>query len=382
MKKLLSFSICLVLTLCLFVNVFAAGAACSLDVSPEIKKGATATVNVKLNGTPTLSSALIQIELGSGLELISGEWKVNGTLKDFTLSSGYGVAALSAPGTMDGTVFSFVIKGNDISTQQVKVTFTFKSGANEVGTTSATKSIKIVCETHSFGEYTNASGSQHSRTCSVCSYVEKANHAWDSGTVKEHATCNTDGSKSHTCTKCGATKTEKIPATNNHTFGEWSQTKAPTCTEKGQQIRSCSACQTAEFGDIEALGHTLTNTTIIKQPTCAETGIEKGYCTRCNKEAENILPAESHVYGEETISKESTCTICGHVHKETVLPTATPDASILDEPIEETQAGVSPWWLVLVAVASIIVGAVGGIFLTLRFKPSKKNFNEITYEDF
>lgn len=381
MKKLLSFSISLALTFFMFVNVLAANAICTLDVASELKKDATTTVTVKLSDTPTLSSALIQIELGSGLELVSGQWLASGTLKDFTLSSGYGVLALSDPSSMNGAVFSFVIKGKNISSQQVKVTVTFKNGANEIGTATATKSIKVICATHSFGSYQSTNGSQHSRTCSICSYVEKTNHTWDNGTTTKDATCNTDGSKSLTCTKCAATKTEKISATQNHSFGEWSQTKAPTCTEKGQQIRSCSICQTAEFGDIDALGHTLTNSTIIKQPTCADSGVEKGFCTRCNTEAENVLAPAGHLYGNAITSVETTCTICGHTHKETLTQTPTPDVDTSPIP-EESSTGISPWWLAVVAIISIAIGAALGILLTLRLKQQKEKFSERIYEDF
>lgn len=383
MKKILLFSFCLVLTFCLTISIFAANATCTLDSAAEFKKDSTTAVSVKLSGTPALTSALIQIEVSSGLELVSGEWKASGTLKDFTLSTGYGVLALTGQEALDGTVFNFVVKGKVIGTQQIKVTFTFKNGANEIGTTSTTKSIKVICAEHSFGAYQSASNSQHSRTCGVCGYVEKTNHTWDNGTTTKEATCNTDGSKSHTCTKCNATKTEKIPATKNHSFGEWSQTKAPTCTEKGQQIRSCSVCQTAEFGNIDELGHEITNATITKQPTCADSGIEFGLCTRCNKEVENVLPPENHVYGEATISKETTCTICGHVHKETIELTPAPDNNDTPSMTEEVKAsGVSPWWLLVVAIISLVAGAAIVFLLLPHLKRTSDKFGERFYEDF
>ena len=56
-------------------------------------------------------------------------------LEDFTVSNGYGVIAFSGAGTMDGTVFSFVVKGKTVSqtAQNVKVDLTFKSGSSVVG---------------------------------------------------------------------------------------------------------------------------------------------------------------------------------------------------------------------------------------------------------
>ena len=46
---------------------------------------------------------------------------------------------------------------------------------------------------------------------------------------------------------------------HEHTFGEWTQTKAPTCTEKGEETRSCSGCDEVETREIAALGHEYKN---------------------------------------------------------------------------------------------------------------------------
>ena len=45
-------------------------------------------------------------------------------------------------------------------------------------------------------------------------------HTWDAGIVVKSATCDEDGVKLYTCSSCGDTKTEVIPATG-HTYGEW-----------------------------------------------------------------------------------------------------------------------------------------------------------------
>ena len=39
--------------------------------------------------------------------------------------------------------------------------------------------------------------------------------------VTQEATCSTPGIRTFTCTACNATKTESIPATNNHNYGSW-----------------------------------------------------------------------------------------------------------------------------------------------------------------
>ena len=335
MKKALSLVLCLLVVAALCIPAFAASASASASISgvpSELTKDATATVNVSLSGTPTMSSALVQVSLGGGLELVSGAWQKDG-LKDFDLSMGHGVIALSGTGTLDGTAFSFVVKGKTISSaaQNVTVNFTFKNGVSEVGTASASALVKVVCATHSLGAYTNVNANQHTRTCSVCGYVETANHAWDGGSVTKTANCKEAGNKHYTCTApgCGAFRDEVIPKTENHSFGSWVQTTAPsctgngiesgkctrcgqtttntlkatghkfgawadtkaaTCTEKGAQERKCSKCTAVETRETEALGHQFDAPVVVKEPTLTEKGILEGVCKTCGEKTQSEIP--------------------------------------------------------------------------------------------
>ncbi len=51
---------------------------------------------------------------------------------------------------------------------------------------------------------------------SAC-YAPEATHSWDGGKVSSPPTCLLEGAKTYTCTQCGHTKTESIPATG-HTY--------------------------------------------------------------------------------------------------------------------------------------------------------------------
>lgn len=348
MKKIVSILACLILAYALCITAFAASASLS-GVPSELKKDATATVTVTLSGTPSTSSALVQVSLGSGLELVSGAWQKDGPIKEFNASKGEGVLALSEPSTLDGTAFSFVVKGKAVSSaaQNITVNFTFKNGSSEVGSATASASVKVVCATHTMGSYTNANANQHSRTCSACGYTENANHTWNAGEVIKTANCKEAGTKHYTCTTCSATKDEAIAKTNNHTFGSWSQTSTPSCTGKGQEKRTCSTCQKEETRDVNALGHSFgswsqtkaptctaqggeqrscsrcshketravnalghafSNPTVTKAPTCTETGIESGTCTRCGQTTTNTIPATGHSFGAWADTKAATCT--------------------------------------------------------------------------
>lgn len=58
-----------------------------------------------------------------------------------------------------------------------------------------------------------------------------------------------------TCTRCnGELKDGNEKKTENHTYGEWTTTKKPTATERGEQERICSACGHKETKEIAALG--------------------------------------------------------------------------------------------------------------------------------
>ena len=115
MKKILSVLICLVLVFSFSITVFAAASTTLNGVPSELKKDSTATITVSVSGSPSTTSAMVSVTVGNGLEIVSGEWKKDGLMKDFTVSNGYGVLALSGASTLDGIVFSFVVKGKNIS---------------------------------------------------------------------------------------------------------------------------------------------------------------------------------------------------------------------------------------------------------------------------
>ena len=63
---------------------------------------------------------------------------------------------------------------------------------------------------HSFGDWTKASDTQHKRYCS-CGAEDAADHVWDEGTVSIPATAQKTGIMTYACTECTRTKLEPIP---------------------------------------------------------------------------------------------------------------------------------------------------------------------------
>ncbi len=64
-----------------------------------------------------------------------------------------------------------------------------------------------------------------------------------------------------------------------HTYGEWKETTAPTCTEDGEKVRECE-CGASETAAVGALGHDWGEWTETKKATCTEKGEETRICQR------------------------------------------------------------------------------------------------------
>lgn len=81
-------------------------------------------------------------------------------------------------------------------------------------------------------------------------------HTWDNGTVTTEPTETDPGTMTYTCTVCGQTKTEVIPATGPHThvWGEGTVTVAPTETTPGVRTYTCTVCGQTRTEIIPATG--------------------------------------------------------------------------------------------------------------------------------
>ena len=111
------------------------------------------------------------------------------------------------------------------------------------------------------------------------------------------ATCGTDGVLTYTCTQCGKTYTEPIPATGKHTYDEGVVTKEATCTEAGEKTFTCSVCGDTYTEPIPATGeHSYGEGVVTKEATCTEPGVKTFTCTVCGDTYTEPIPAT----GEQT----------------------------------------------------------------------------------
>ena len=69
---------------------------------------------------------------------------------------------------------------------------------------------------------------------------------------------------------------------HEHSFGDWAEVKAPTCTEKGKEERVCT-CGEKEERDVDALGHNPGEWEVAVEPTVDAEGQKVKKCTRCQE---------------------------------------------------------------------------------------------------
>ena len=187
-------------------------------------------------------------------------------------------------------------------------------------------------------------------------YGTALGHSFGNGKVESPSTCTIQGRMTYTCTRCGMTKTEAIPA-RGHTYG--ADGKCTTCgaTKPGQgghthlfdkknvadKYRKSAAdcthpavyyfsCVCGEVGaqtfeDGTALGHLFGNGKVTKPATCKDAGVKTFTCTRCNTtRTETIAKTSEHTWDAGKVTKQPgyaskgektyTCTACGETKVE------------------------------------------------------------------
>lgn len=159
-------------------------------------------------------------------------------------------------------------------------------------------------------------------------------HTWDNGTVTTEPTETTPGVRTFTCAVCSQTKTEVIPATGAHTF-VFTKNIAPTCTEAGYDLYTCSGCGASEQRNVKpALGHKWDSGTVTAEPTEKDPGTMTYTCTVCGQTKTEVIPAtgpHTHVWDEGTVTvaptettpgvRTYTCTVCGQTRTEIIPAT-------------------------------------------------------------
>ena len=149
-------------------------------------------------------------------------------------------------------------------------------------------------------------------------------HTYGSAVITKQPTCTSEGTKTKTCTQCGATVTETI-AKLSHSYT--ATVVAPTCSTNGYTLHKCSVCGTSyKDSTTKAIGHSYGNSVVTKQPTCTSEGTKTKTCTKCNARVTETIPKTSHKYADTVVAPTCTadgytlhkCSVCGTSYKDSI----------------------------------------------------------------
>ncbi len=149
----------------------------------------------------------------------------------------------------------------------------------------ATKTVEIpITEAHEYGDWVNVDENNHKRTC-PCGKEETASHAWDKGETTVPPTHTSEGEKVYTCLDCGTTKTEEIPKTEAHEYGDWVN------VDENNHKRTCPC------GKEETASHAWDKGETTVPPTHTTEGEKIYTCTGCGATKKEALAPSAHVLG-------------------------------------------------------------------------------------
>lgn len=156
-----------------------------------------------------------------------------------------------------------------------------------------------------------------------------ADHKWDDGLTSAAPTCTEDGIVVYTCTVCGETKTETLSALG-HNWNQGVITKRPDCTSAGQLQYTCLRCKETTTQAIAKLGHSWDDGVVTNAATCTSVGTILYTCSRCNRTRTDATPTLSHKWVQNSVihpnctadgSSRKSCSLCGKILEEALPAT-------------------------------------------------------------
>ena len=238
----------------------------------------------------------------SGKPYYSGEYSFTTTSTKVT---GVSISPAGATVNLDGTQ---QLTATVTPSNATNKTVTWKSSNTAVATVSSSGLVTAIGLGSATVTATAADGSGKAASVTI---TVTCNHSAGTNTVAAVApTCTTSGlTEGKTCKACGATVTAQTTvAATGHSYGNWTQTKAPTCTATGTERRDCNNCDHYETRTVAATGHSYTAK--VTAPTCTADGYTTYTCSCGDSYTDNQTPATGHSY--TSVVTEPTCTAGGY----------------------------------------------------------------------
>jgi len=166
----------------------------------------------------------------------------------------------------------------------------------------------------------DAEGTQPALTSEIMD-LPALGHNWSEWEDTTEATCTEAGEQTRTCSRCGETETQTVAALG-HAWGEWEDVTPATCTEAGEQQRTCSRCSETETQTVAALGHNWGAAVSNNDGTHTYT------CSRCSETETEDCTFDQHI---EDGTVTNTCTECGYSVSEPAIGELTVDTWDFEE---------------------------------------------------
>ena len=279
MKKILSFVFTMMLVLGLMIApVSAAAGDVAIDASDvTAKPGETVTLTFSVSATEAVKFATYAFS-----------FQYDSANLTYVADSATG--AVFNPEYSAGTAFATWSTGSDVTYNGGEVLLSVQFKVNPAAQPGDIYPVSLAIDNvrNAKGEYLTATAYNGSVTI-VC-----PGHKWDNGTVTTNPGCESEGVMTYTCTVCGDTYTEAIPAAG-HNYESVVTTPA-TCTADGVKTITCTVCGHTTTEVIKAHGHDWTDWELVKKPTETEWGLEQRTCRICGEiETRDVAPAKDQV---------------------------------------------------------------------------------------
>ena len=132
------------------------------------------------------------------------------------------------------------------------------------------------------GTYTGTASAAYTVTCQH-NYTES---------ITKQPTCTEPGRKTLTCSICGDSRTEEIPAAGHSFSADWTIDEEATCAKEGSKSHHCSVCgAVTDITAIPKTAHNYKNKKVTKRATTSKNGTFTAVCSVCGAEQTEVIYA-------------------------------------------------------------------------------------------
>lgn len=240
------------------------------------------------------------ISVGTAVIVYGGATLDNPIMQEIWGSESYDVTVHADPFQLDSTTaFGF---GELIYTSDNSSVATVDQDG--LVTIKGTGTANIIVVFHESKFYTSATKEITINVTDPCG----DDHSFGSWRQTIAPTCS-EGQQTRFCDNCDMKEHRAIPLVRDHSYGPWTVSVKPGC-EEGEEIRTCIVCGNNK-ARVLAPVHDYGKWKVTVPATCLEAGEEHQVCDDCGHEVTRTIPATGHDFGNWKVVTKATCTAEG-----------------------------------------------------------------------